>query len=326
MTALARPGLTAVEHLGAARQALAQARSVREVKDVRDKLAAIEQYTRQAGLGLEAQNECAELRLWSERKAGELLDETVRDPQNGRRPEVSRDATLPELGISRSQSSRWQRLAAVGERDFAAHLTTERECGRELTTAGVLRTFKVAGRPAPPRPEPAVGSYEVLYVDPPWRYEHNATPADRGVENHYPTMTADELAALPVPAADDAVLFCWATNPKLEEALRLLSAWGFAYRTQMVWVKDRIGMGYWVRGQHEPLLIATRGHVPAPAPADRPPSVIHAPRGEHSAKPAEVYELVERMCPDRTRVELFARHARPGWDAWGNEAPAGEAA
>lgn len=167
----------------------------------------------------------------------------------------------------------------------------------------------------------AVEAAHVIYADPPWRYEHSET-STREIENHYPTMTFDDLAALEIPAADDAVLFLWATSPKLLEAVALIDAWGFSYRTCMVWVKDKIGMGYYARQQHELLLIAKRGELPVPAPEDRPPSVVEGVRGEHSAKPERFYELIERMYPTYRCVEMFARNTRPGWHAWGNQAKA----
>jgi N6-adenosine-specific RNA methylase IME4 len=88
----------------------------------------------------------------------------------------------------------------------------------------------------------------------------------------------------------------------------------------MVWVKDRIGMGYYARQRHELLLIGRRGDIAVPDPEDRPDSVIEAPRLEHSAKPEEAYAAIVRMYPDLPRIELFARGARDGWAVWGNEA------
>jgi len=172
-------------------------------------------------------------------------------------------------------------------------------------------------------PLDSVGPFPVIYADPPWRYEF-AEDRGRQIENHYPTMPLDEIKALKVPAADDAVLFLWVTSPKLPEGLEVLAAWGFQYVTCMVWVKDRIGMGYYARQQHELLLIGKRGNLPVPDPEDRPSSVITAPRGQHSAKPDEVYELIERMYPLHDKCELFQRRPRPGWAGWGNQA--GEAA
>lgn len=166
-----------------------------------------------------------------------------------------------------------------------------------------------------------IGPFNVIYADPPWRYEYIETES-RAIENQYPTMTLDEICALPVDniAADDCVLLMWATSPKLSEAMQVLEAWGFNYRTCMVWVKDKIGMGYYARQQHELLLIAARGELPTPLPENRPPSVFYGERTEHSRKPQTVYELIERMYPEYERVELFARNRRDGWQAWGNQA------
>lgn len=162
--------------------------------------------------------------------------------------------------------------------------------------------------------------YAVIYADPPWSYEFSAT-TNREIENHYQTMPVSQIIDLPIPAADDSVLFLWATNPKLRDALAVMDGWGFDYVTSMVWVKDRIGMGYYARQRHEPLLIGKRGALPTPDPANRPDSVIEAPRREHSAKPVEVYELLESMYPGLPKIELFARSRRDGWDVWGDEVP-----
>jgi len=169
--------------------------------------------------------------------------------------------------------------------------------------------------------DPSIGSFAVIYADPPWLYEHCETE-NRSIENHYPTMSLNAICALPVAklATDDAVLFLWATSPKLAEAMRVIDSWGFTYRTCAVWVKNKIGMGYYYRQRHELLLVATRGKVPVPAPADRPDSVIESPTGKHSQKPALAAEQIERMYPSLPRVELFCRSPRAGWSAWGNQA------
>lgn len=172
-----------------------------------------------------------------------------------------------------------------------------------------------------PAPLDALGPFPVIYADPPWRYEY-AEDTTRQIENHYPTMSLDEIKALGIPAADDAVLFLWATSPKLVEALEVMAAWGFEYRTSMVWVKDKIGMGYYARQQHELLLIGKRGALPVPDPEDRPPSVIEGTRGAHSAKPDRAYELIERMYPLADKCELFQRRPRSRWAGWGNQAEA----
>lgn len=159
--------------------------------------------------------------------------------------------------------------------------------------------------------------FDVIYADPPWRYD-NGTPG-REVERHYPTMSQDDICALPVPAAPDAVLFLWAVAPKLPDALQVMDAWGFTYRTSAVWDKERAGMGYWWRGQHEHLLVGVRGQWSPPAPHLRVPSVIREERGRHSRKPDKVRNMIATWWPDAARLELFCRYPSPGWSVWGNQ-------
>lgn len=190
----------------------------------------------------------------------------------------------------------------------------------KLSKRQTARNQKESGQHQPGSTPPLpTGTWNLIYADPPWRYDANSSPADRAIENQYPTMTLEDICALDVPAAQDAALYLWTTAPKLQEGMTVMDAWGFSYRTCAVWVKDRIGLGYYFRVRHELLLVGRRGDMPTPAPEDRSDSVIEAPRGEHSEKPTTVYELLERMYPNAQRLEMFARRARLGWDTWGNE-------
>ena len=170
----------------------------------------------------------------------------------------------------------------------------------------------------------AIGSklYSVILADPPWRFEPYSrdTGLDRSADNHYPTMAIDAICTLNVPAADNSVLFLWATVPMLPDALSVMAAWGFAYKSHCVWQKDRTGTGYWFRNCHELLLVGTRGTVPAPAPGTQFNSCIAASVGEHSAKPDVFTQMIETLFPSADRLEMFARNTRAGWDTWGNEA------
>jgi N6-adenosine-specific RNA methylase IME4/ParB-like chromosome segregation protein Spo0J len=172
---------------------------------------------------------------------------------------------------------------------------------------------------------PSGRRYPIILADPPWYFEVYNSVSDTGrtAESHYPCMQTEDICKLPVAnlATDDAALFLWTTSPHLEEAIDVIKAWGFRYVTSICWVKDKFGLGFYVRNQHELLLIATRGDMPAPAPPRRPASVIQAPGRKHSQKPDEAYELIERMYPELPKIELFARNARDGWAAWGNQAP-----
>ena len=175
-------------------------------------------------------------------------------------------------------------------------------------------------------PLPRDRRYPIALADPPWKFDvYDAESGlDRAAAAHYPTMGLEDICKLPVAdlVTPDAMLFLWTTAPHLPEAFEVITAWGFEYRTNIVWVKDKIGLGYWVRNQHELLLIGVRGDMRSPAEGTRPPSIIQAPRREHSRKPDEVYDIIERMYPELPKIELFARHARPGWTAWGNQARA----
>jgi N6-adenosine-specific RNA methylase IME4 len=162
-----------------------------------------------------------------------------------------------------------------------------------------------------------VRKYAVIYADPPWRYD-DSTPT-RAIENHYPTMAVEEICALQIPAEDHCVLYLWATAPKLREAMTVIDAWGFNYRTHAIWDKVKLGMGYWFRFQHELLMVATKGDVRTPLPELRISSVIRCPRGQHSRKPDYVRDMIEKWYPNAARLEMFSRLKRPGWEVFGNQ-------
>lgn len=164
-----------------------------------------------------------------------------------------------------------------------------------------------------------VGIYRVVYADPPWQYENSGL--NQSAQQQYDTMNIDAICELPVEgiAADDAVLFLWATSPLLPEALKVIDAWGFEYKTSFVWDKARPNYGFYNSVQHEFLLLATRGTC-TPDIDERIPSVVRIERTErHSTKPAAFRELVDKLYPHGPRVELFAREAADGWVVWGNE-------
>lgn len=167
--------------------------------------------------------------------------------------------------------------------------------------------------------------YGVILADPEWRFEvySRETGMDRAADNHYPTSDLELIKSRPVGeiAADDCVLFLWATVPMLPQALTVLAAWGFEYRSHVAWLKDRIGTGYWFRNQHELLLVGVRGNIPAPAAGTQFNSALAFAAGAHSEKPPFAYEIAEVYFPNLPKIELNARRARPGWDAWGLEAP-----
>ena len=165
--------------------------------------------------------------------------------------------------------------------------------------------------------------YGLIYADPPWRYDNEPMgDVARAVEEHYTTMALEDIKALPIPAANDCVLFLWATVPMMPEAIEVMKAWGFTYKSMSSWIKDKFGIGYWVRSQCEHLLIGVRGKVPSPARGRQFPAFIEAPRRGHSEKPNIFAEHIERLFPNVPKLEMFAREKRDGWDVWGNEVSA----
>ncbi len=159
------------------------------------------------------------------------------------------------------------------------------------------------------------GKYRVIYADPPWQYNNSGFVTS--AEKQYPTMSTEEIGNLPVRdlADENAVLFLWATNPLLEDALKVCKAWGFDYKTNFVWIKNQHTSGFYCFGQHELLFIATKGSMLPKADGLRS-SVVNAMRREHSRKPDEFYDIIEAMY-DGPYIELFARNNREGWAGWG---------
>ena len=322
--------------------ALAAARETDQAKDIRDKAEALRHYARQAK-NRELEVDAAEIRLRAERRIGELIcDQKATLGLNkgslrrGAETEPRDDRpTLDDAGIDKKLSARAQKLAAVPAKTFESRIAAWREeaqAANERVSLDLMREGDKAERRASRERELGAKQsafpnkkYGVIYLDPPWRFEVRSreTGLDRSPDNHYPTMTIEEIAKLGVTdlAAPDCVMFLWVTAPILSDAIAVMTAWWkFTYKSHCVWVKDKLGTGYWFRNQHELLLVATRGNPPAPASGTRERSVIEAPRGLHSAKPEIFAEFIEGWYPTLPKIELFRRGPpRPGWDSWGNE-------
>jgi N6-adenosine-specific RNA methylase IME4 len=175
-----------------------------------------------------------------------------------------------------------------------------------------------------------LGRFDVIYVDFPWKFKtHSQKGMGRSAERHYDTMAIEDIMAYPVTAfaARDCALLSWTTAPFLDRAVDAMRAQGFTYKSGASWDKEVAATGFWFRGRHEHLLLGTRGKPPAPSRADCSPSVIVERRTVHSRKPGAAYRLIERMFPDRRKLELFARPpGRPGWTSVGLDTTAEAAA
>lgn len=165
------------------------------------------------------------------------------------------------------------------------------------------------------------GPFRVLVVDPPWKYGSRAEDPSHRAANPYPDMTLEEMKdpqkiAILKLAHEHCVLWLWTTNAFMRDAFALLDHWGFEQKTILTWVKDRMGLGDWLRGQTEHCLMAVRGR-PVIHLTNQTTALV-APMREHSRKPEAFYRLIESLCPGN-RCELFARERRDGWESWGAE-------
>jgi N6-adenosine-specific RNA methylase IME4 len=189
--------------------------------------------------------------------------------------------------------------------------------GKVLPVSASVDSKATCGAPALDGLLQQGAKFGTIYADPPWRYNNRAS---RGAAcNHYDTMTVEEICALPICelAATDAHLHLWVTNAFLFEAPRIFQAWGFEYRSELVWCKPQMGVGNYWRNSHEKLLTAVRGK--ATRFDDRGlQSWLICRRGAHSAKPEQVRAYIERASP-APYLELFGRRQIPGWTVWGNE-------
>lgn len=222
------------------------------------------------------------------------------------------DATLQE-GIERGI------IRPDMERKDLAPLLTERRLSRNTATAPVGPGTCTVGD----LEKLAAGPHKfgTIYADPPWLYDNQGTRAATG--NHYDGLSVDELCALPIAqiAAPDAHLHLWTTNGFLFECPRIFAAWGFEFRSSLIWVKPQMGIGNYWRNSHEFLLTAIRGN--AKSFADKTlKSWMECDRGAHSAKPEIVRHMIERASPG-PRLELFGRSPAEGWSVWGNQVDSG---
>lgn len=218
--------------------------------------------------------------------------------------------TAEEIGISRGTFERAKKIIESNDEKLKESVRS----GKTSISYAYSKVNRLDKKKnAEPIPQ---GEFNVILADPPWLYDIDI----RGSPSvHYDVMTVDKICEMNIPTANDCILFLWATAPKIKEALQVLESWGFEYKTHMVWIKDKIGTGFYFRGQHELLLVGKKGQMLIPEEEDRPSSVLESPRTKHSKKPEKVYSIIEKMYPDSKYLELFARNTRENWKSWGDE-------
>lgn len=306
---------------------LQEAETVQDAISVADVADAARIYAKRANMTLGLINRAIEIKLKAERKAGEILRGMELKPG----PKSNGSSVLPTIGITKTQSSRWQRAAIVPEEAFRQYVETSTSAGREITTSGLLKLANTfAPKNGAKKADPITGivtdlgaliesgqKFGAIYADPPWRYSNQGTRAS--TKNHYAgDMSIEEICAMPIAdlCLDKCHLHLWTTNAFLFDCPRIFDAWGFTFKSSFVWVKPQMGIGNYWRNSHEIMLTAVKGGQTALSKSEM--SWAECRRGEHSAKPQIVRERIERLSP-RPYLELFGRRSIEGWTVFGNQ-------
>lgn len=323
----------ALAKLEAARTMLIEAKSLDEVKHVMDIAEAAKTYARAAKLGLEAQNHAAEIAILARRKAGEFLAQLERGQGNRNDltfTNVGKSSNYKEIiedsDISYQDANRWQQVAAVPEQTFKEFIEQTKEAGKELTTNGVLKIAKQLQRKEyideqieeiqSNKFQPPTGLFDVIVIDPPWPYGTKYDPSGRRAANPYPEMSLDEIKAINLPASNDCILWLWTTHKFMRYSFDILDKWGFRDVAIVTWVKDRMGLGSWLRSQSEFCIMAVKG-TPKINLTNQT-TVIHGALREHSRKPDEFYQFIDSLCVGY-KLDWFSREKRDGWVSFGND-------
>lgn len=277
----------------------------------------------------------------------EVLEKQARP--KGRPKKVAANATIPRRQLE--AESRRRHLPSLSDNDREAYFAASHKAGATPTVTGAAALARLeaperttvlaklgdvadvkkaigevkrerkrtlgAELDAKPVPQPT-GRFDVIVIDPPWRYEKRVEDESHRGRNQYPDMTLEQICAVPVGdrAADDCILWLWTTNAFMRGAFQCLDAWGFEEKSILTWAKSKMGVGDWLRGQTEHCILAVRGK-PIVTLTNQT-TLLQAPTREHSRKPDEFYALVEKLCHG-TKLDMFAREPRAGWVLWGAE-------
>lgn len=310
--------------------AIEQAHSVIDLRKIRDQAEAYRYALKVAGESREVVRKAEEIKLRAERRAGEILLKSPKQRPGSyqqKQRSIADTVDIPpsykELGITKMDALKWQRVASIPAKEFERWLKTS----DEVSSAGALRleaTLRFAERETPPLP---TGKYGVILADPPWAYEYSHKSFKR-VDEHYPTLSLDEICDMGDDvkrlSAKDSTLFLWVPSCHLDKAFTVLEAWSFRYATTHVWSKGGYSYGHYGSIDHEFLVIGGRGKATPtcdPKITAKVSSVQVIPKTQHSAKPVEYYSIIETLYPDRRYLELFARNPEPRkkWTYWGDE-------
>ena len=304
---------------------LVEAKSMQEVKKIMDLAGAAKIYAKRQQLGEEAAQHARSIELEAMRRLGELLAETPKNKGlllrgTKSEPREISTPTLSDLGVDKKISSLSQQLARMPKKEF------EQVRDGIVGMAEALKQVKIEKRNSELQKQKSEinnglvkmpeGVFEVVVMDPPWNYGREYDPEGSRIANPYPEMPQADLLKLSPPFANNCVLFLWTTHAFIWDAKQLIDVWGFEYKATLIWDKEKMGMGAWLRMQCEFCLVAIRGKPTWSNTTWR--DIIKEPRRQHSRKPDTFYKLVEEVTVGR-RLDFFSREQRSGWASFGND-------
>jgi len=282
-----------------------------KIKAHKAKIAAINRvHTAQSAkiAALQDAQDLGEMVIYAEMQLGEMLK-----PLSGSTAGTTK--VLPK-GITKKDSHYAQELER-NQGVVEKTITAARDKGIIPTTREILGEIKktkiVLPKKVPVLPR---GKYSVIVIDPPWPYGTEYNSENRRIASPYPEMGLDEIMTLPVPFADDCIVFLWTTHRFMHDAYHILGTWELKPKVIITWVKNRMGMGVWLRSITEFCIMAVKGNPTINLTNQT--TVINGKVREHSRKPDEFYNMVDSLCGGK-KLDMFAREGRKGWRAWGNE-------
>ena len=344
---------TTTDQLAAAERMLAEVKTAEDAQNVMAAADFAADLARRVELGTASVNHALAIKAKAMRKLADVVDDgqakgEIAKPGGDRQSIVRRADNASPLPLPRQRLAECRQIRdAFTEDELDQHFAEATEHDKELPTRALVKLAKQTRPPtsAPLPPPVVVGTFSTFVADPPWRYGNTSTRA--AAQDHYDTLSIAQLCGeelLPdgtnlakdvvLPkAADRAHLYLWTTSSHLPDAFSVMAAWGFTYKTYLVWVKPQMGMGNYFRVSTELVLFGVRGEMRTQDMG----TVNHftAKRGQHSAKPLAFYDIVSKSSPG-PYLEMFARcgasqgsqipgtcqcsHCRLGWEVWGNQA------
>jgi len=307
---------------------LAIAETFEEIKNIETRAAAAAEFAKKSKIALDAQNQWGRFRVEIEQKKGSWLEKNFPGKINKDKKKSILDNSICSGSMKdqdiKSNESANARLVNK-ENELANDVMDEIEQKKkEITPNAVSSEIRKKNKKTKIKEQKAdlenqekpKGPFDVVVIDPPWNYGRKYDPEGSRVASPYPEMAQEELKNLKIPFAENCVLWLWTTHQFLWDAKELLDEWDFTYKATLVWNKENIGMGKWLRMQIEFCLLGIKGKPYFNNTSWR--DIITEKRREHSRKPDTFYKMVKNICAGE-KIDWFAREPREGWKTYGNE-------